>query len=347
MDISNDFFNQIVQHLPEGIIVMDQIRKIHYLNDKAVAMTGWKLGEMVPYCSYCQQREINDEENRCILTEENPIPFFQSHMAVYAGMEELEMTVQKIAIEQEEFFVLRIQQPVQNEHSERARFHEVLLQETMRAQEAERKKIARELHDHIGQSVYSIFLGLEVIKQNINEERYQSHVTNMINVMEKTLNDIKRLTKCLRPEMIYHIGLKESLREAVKDWMKLYQIVILLEIDIKQETDYDPEKELHLFRIIQEGIGNAVRHGKANSITIHLKSYFEYIFFHILDNGQGFDETNTGYKGLGLKHMVERSRMLEGDIRWISKPGGPTKVEGFVSLIAEKEEKKNEFNDCG
>lgn len=346
MNIQDNFFGQIVRHLPEGIIIMDQNRMIRYLNEKAITMTGWKIGERVPYCSYCQQREVSDEKNRCILTEENPIPFFQSHMAVYDGMEELEMNVQKITGDNEELFVLRVRQPVQNEHSERARFHEVLLQETMRAQEAERKKIARELHDHIGQSVYSIFLGLEVIKENINEGRLHSHVNNMVSVMEKTLHDIKHLTKCLRPEMISHIGLREALREAVKDWMKLYQIVIILEMDIKEEKAFDPEKELHLFRIIQEGISNAVRHGKANYISIHLKSYFDYIFFHLYDNGQGFDLTKIGCKGLGTKHMVERSRMLDGDIRWISKPGTPTKVEGFVSLLAEMEGCGNEFDDC-
>lgn len=346
LKIEKDYFEEIVKQLPEGIIMMNKDRIIHYLNEKAVLMTGWKIGETVPYCTYCQQREIGDHENRCILTSENPIPFFNSHMAVYEGLEEFEMSLTKMAFSNTEYFVLRIRLPVQNENSERAKFHELLVQETMIAQEAERKKIARELHDHIGQSVYSIFLGLEVIKQNINEEKYKTHVSNMVNVMEKTLNDIKHLTKSLRPEIVYHLGLKKSLRDAVRDWMRLYQIDIILEIDIDPKMPFDPEKELNLFRVIQESVSNAVRHGKATEITIHLKSYYEFIFFRIYDNGCGFNADGHHIKGLGLKHMFERCKILGGEIRWISKEDGPTSVEGFVSLYGSEGERTNEFIDC-
>jgi two-component system, NarL family, sensor histidine kinase NreB len=345
MLMQTEFLEEIVDHLPEGMIVMDKDRTIHYLNEKAVDMTGWKLGEKVPYCTYCQERELEEGENRCILTSDNPIPSFNSHLAVYEGLEEFEMSLKKMTISEEVYYVLRIRPPVQNENSERARFHELLVQETLLAQEAERKRIAMELHDHIGQSVYSIFLGLEVIKQNISEDKYQNHVTNMVNVMGKTLEDIKRLTKSLRPEIVYDIGLEKSLRQAVKDWRKLYQIEIFLEMELDKEQKQDPEKELHLFRIIQESITNSVRHGKATYFSIHLKTYYQYIFFQLYDNGNGFIAGGCKTKGLGLKHMYERCKMLDGDIKWISKEGGPTRVEGFVSLIKVEGERKDEPND--
>jgi two-component system, NarL family, sensor histidine kinase NreB len=345
MLMQKEVLADIVDHLPEGIILMDQERAIHYMNEKAFAMTGWKIGEKVPYCTYCQEREVEEDENRCILTSDDPIPFFNSHMAVYEGLEEFEMSLKKLSTSDVEYFILRIRQPIKNENSERARLHELLVQETMLAQEAERKRIARELHDHIGQSVYSIFLGLEVIRQNISDEKYQIHVSNMVNVMEKTLSDIKHLTKSLRPEIVYDIGLKKSLSEAVKDWRKLYQIDIFLQIDIEQENNLDPEKELHLFRVIQESVTNAVRHGQATYLSIHLRSYYQYIFFNLYDNGNGFIADGCKSKGLGLKHMYERCKMLSGDIRWISKVGGPTRVEGFVSLTRSEGESENEFND--
>lgn len=70
MLLPKDILAEIVENLPEGIILMDQDRIIYYLNEQAVGMTGWKLGEKVPYCTYCQQREIAADENRCILTSE-------------------------------------------------------------------------------------------------------------------------------------------------------------------------------------------------------------------------------------------------------------------------------------
>lgn len=345
MEMQTELLAEIVDHLPEGMIVMGEDRTIYYLNEKAVKMTGWKLGEKVPYCTYCQERELGEDENRCILTSDDSIPFFNSHMAVYEGLEEFEMSLKKMIVSGLIYYVLRIRPPVQNENSERARFHELLVQETLLAQEAERKRIAMELHDHIGQSVYSIFLGLEVIKQNISDDKYENHVTNMVNVMEKTLQDIKRLTKSLRPEIVYDIGLEKSLVQAVKDWKKLYQIEIFLEMEIDKGQKLDPEKELHLFRIIQESITNSVRHGKATYFSIHLKSYYQYIFFQLYDNGTGFIAKSCKTKGLGLKHMYERCKMLDGDIKWISKEGGPTRVEGFVSLTKAKEEREYELND--
>jgi two-component system, NarL family, sensor histidine kinase NreB len=345
MFMQTEYLADIVNHLPEGMIVMDTERTIHYLNEKAIEMTGWKLGEKVPYCTYCQEREVNEGENRCILTADEPIPSFNSHLAVYEGLEEFEMSLKKLIIAEVTYYVLRIRQPVQNENSERARFHELLVRETLLAQEAERKRIARELHDHIGQSVYSIFLGLEVIKQGISDEKYQHHLFNMMNVMEKTLKNIKQLTKSLRPEIVYDIGLEKSLRQAVKDWRKLYQIEIFLEMELDKEQELDPEKELHLFRVIQESVANAVRHGQATYVSIHLKTYYQYVFFNLYDNGIGFLSEGCKKKGLGLKHMYERCKMLDGDIKWLSKEGGPTRVEGFVSLIKAEGERESELND--
>ncbi|WP_045516373.1 sensor histidine kinase [Neobacillus niacini] len=341
MNILSTTFDEIINHLSEGIIIMDKNRIIQYMNEVARALTGWNMGAKVPYCTYCQQREIDKNENRCILTADDPVPFFHSHMAVYSGIEEeFEMSLKKIKVNNDIYFILRLKRPVDNESLEKIKFHELLVQETMLAQEYERRKIARELHDHIGQSVYSIFLGLEGIRHLVTNSNYDSHLANMVNVMERTLSDIKRLTKNLRPEIVYHLGLKEAVLEAVRDWEELYQVEIQVNIEFNKEECFELERELHLFRILQEAVRNAICHGHASKLTIQLKSSFQYVFFVIQDNGKGFDvQTNNPKKGLGLRHMFERCLMMGGDIRWISKIGGPTKVEGFVSI------KKSEGED--
>ncbi|MDF2857444.1 MAG: ATPase, partial [Neobacillus sp.] len=302
--------------------------------EMAYSLTGWEIGAHVPYCTYCQQRDIEENENRCILTVDNPVPFFHSHMAVYSGIEEeFEMSLKKIKVNNEINYILRMKRALDSESIEKIKFHELLVQETMLAQEAERRKIARELHDHIGQSVYSIFLGLEGIRQYVTDSTFDSHLANMVNVMDRTLTDIKRLTKNLRPDTVYHLGLKDALLESVHDWEELYQVKININIDLITENSFARERELHLFRIIQEGVFNAVRHGCATTITIQLKSAYQYIYFLIHDNGTGFNvQTSRTKKGLGLKHMYERCLMMDGDIRWTSNIGGPTKVEGFVSM---------------
>lgn len=346
MKLPTEVLGDIVDTLPIGIILMDTDRVIHYMNESALVMTGWELGQPVPYCAYCGQRDIAEGENRCILTDEDPVPFFNSHMAVYSGVEEpFEMSLKKIMIDDSLFYILRLRRPVVNENSEKAKFHELLVHETIHAQEAERRKIARELHDHIGQSVYSIFLGLEAIKQFVNNHKYEAHLDNMIAVMEKTLDDIKGLTKNLRPDAVYHLGLKDALKEALRDWEKFYQIEIFIEAENLQDENIGQVAELNLFRIIQEAVNNAVRHGSASEINIKLKSSDGNIFFHIEDNGTGFEIERQKNNGLGLKHMYERCLMLNGDIRWTSTIGGPTKVEGFVSPGPQGGERNHEPSD--
>ncbi|PLR82216.1 hypothetical protein CVD25_08605 [Bacillus canaveralius] len=93
-------------------------------------------------------------------------------------------------------------------------------------------------------------------------------------------------------------------------------------INLTDEESFDSENELHFFRVLQEGINNAIRHGKADYISIQLKSYFHHVFFKVYDNGMGFEIKNENINGLGTKHMLERCRILEGDLRWFSKWGG-------------------------
>ncbi|WP_071459522.1 sensor histidine kinase [Bacillus massilinigeriensis] len=332
MDFSAEFYKEVIGTLPEGVLILDSSRKILLINKSAAEMTGWSIGERVPYCTYCQQRKIGMEEDCCIMAADDPVPFFYSNLAVSSGEEEFEMALKKIKMDDGFVFILRLQRPVKNENSERARFHELLVQETMLAQEAERKRIARDLHDHIGQSVYSLFLGLEGIRNHLDHERYEKHLDRMIEVMDGTLSDIKRMTKALRSETFYQLSLKDALRKAAVDWMELYKVEIELDMEITEEDAFDREKSFHFYRILQEGVRNAVMHGHASSLTITVKNVGLRLVFQILDNGTGFETENLAKGGLGLRHMYERCRILGGDIRWTSKIGGPTRVDGYLVI---------------
>lgn len=71
-----EWFKTIIDQLSDGAVVMDRMRVIHYINAMALEMTGWKIGERVPYCSYCQLRKSFGGEERCILAQDNPLPVF-------------------------------------------------------------------------------------------------------------------------------------------------------------------------------------------------------------------------------------------------------------------------------
>lgn len=326
-------FQKIVEEFIEGIVIMDESRTITYINKKAHLITGWQVGESVPYCSYCQLREVSEHEERCILANDNPLPSFRSHIPNYVNTEtDFEMSMNKLELAGGHYQVLTIRNPSQITQDEKVKMQELLIHETMQAQESERKRIARELHDHIGQSVYSLYLGLDGIRRHVDNPEYTERLDKMNMVMEGTLACLKRLTKELRPQLFDNLGFETALRSSVDDWQRLYNIDFSLNIHIPEDLKFKNEEGLHLYRIIQEAVNNALRHGKATSIMIEIYKVDQELYFQIVDNGKGFDIDKINGTGLGLRHMRERVKMLHGDIKWISEEGGPTRVEGYITV---------------
>lgn len=333
MDMKDEYFKKVVEECAEGIVIMDEFRTVHYINKKAHQITGWKVGESVPYCSYCQLREVSEHEERCILANDNALPSFRSHMPNYVDSEtDFEMSMNKIEMESGTYRVLLIRNPSQMNQVEKVKTQELLIHETMLAQESERKRIARELHDHIGQSVYSIYLGLDGIKRHVDSPEYAERLEKMNVVMEDTLQCLKRLTKELRPQLYDNLGFESALRSSVDDWCSLYDIQCSLNIHLPNDLKFENEEGLHLYRIIQEAVNNAVRHGKATAIIIDIYKVDDEVYFQISNNGLKFNIDRLTGTGLGVKHMKERVNMLNGDIKWISKEEGANRVEGYITI---------------
>lgn len=327
-----EWFQQAFEHMLEGIIIMDNVRRIEYMNPLANQMTGWKFGEIVPYCSYCQIRCVKDGEERCILANPDPLPAFQATMPTYKGVKEsFEMSLSPFILKDQKYWVLVLRNPKWTTEIQ-LKIKQLLIHDTMSAQEAERMRIARELHDHIGQTVYSAFLGLQSIKSYIQNKDFISHLKKMEAGLEKTLEDIKRLSKEIHPSTLEHLGLETALRRSAENWSLMYGIECTSDIDLKQGTYLSKEHSLHIYRIIQEAVHNAVRHGHPSLLTIQLKVRGNKLTFKIFDNGIGFDVKNMHSKGLGQYYMIERIHMIGGEIEWLSEKGKFTIVEGYVPL---------------
>lgn len=324
-------FQIILNYLSDGVILMDEQRSIYYLNQKAKDLTGWHIGGLVPYCSYCRIREVQPGEQRCILALDNPLPLFQAHMPTYEGVDEsLEMSSSRIEIEEESYIILTVRDPKWNMEKEKNKIKRLLVHDTLRAQEETQKRLTQELHDHIGQSVYSVFLGLQGLKGATINDRYQKHLQLLDHTLQQTMEDIKRLSKQLRPVIIDQLGIKQALQDSVKDWEYIYKIAIALHIE--DIAMIDKEKELHIYRIIQEAVRNAVKHGQATAIDISFKVEADTLYFKIEDNGKGFNVLASKKNGFGLYHMIERMEMIGGKIDWESNIGEGTKVIGSIKL---------------
>jgi len=213
--------------------------------------------------------------------------------------------------------------------------YQALLRHALTAQEEERKRIARELHDETSQSLTSLALSLQAIigmaeMQGIEDgdlmERLRKTHANAVHAG----NEIVKLMKELRPTLLDELGMPTAIRRYAKDTLEAQGINISTEV-IGVEERYQPEVEVSLFRIAQGIIGNIVEHSEAKNASIKLECDANACVLRIEDDGKGFDvkkltRVDPSGRGAGLFTMKERVRLTGGSCRIDSRPGQGTKV---------------------
>ena len=334
------YFN-IFHHLQDGIIIMNQHRKILLMNPSAKKLTGWKKGEHVPYCTYCQSRKLKEGEERCYLISTNEVPYFLSQMPTYEGSKKIEVEMSTALIlndeysgDQEILLVLRDQSLKKKE--EEARLTKLMLKKLIEAQEREHKRLAQELHDGVGQSLYSISLTLEAIEAHISNNKLQQYIHDAQKELERVITDVKTYSYQLRPQSLDQLGLIPTIEGLLRSWEKnLPRIKMRFKTNIS--TRLNPTIEVNIYRVIQEAIHNAVKYAKCQLIEIKLMLEKDRIFLTIVDDGVGFDTEKTNH-GLGIKHMEERINQMNGTF-WLKSNIG----EG--TLIHAKIPKKENVHD--
>lgn len=194
----------------------------------------------------------------------------------------------------------------------RLEHQKTILQATIATQEEERKRIAQDLHDAISArlNVVSLTTNLLLDDDDINEEQ-KSSLEHILGVTTTTLESSRKIAHDLLPPILDKFGLKVALEELFEDFTKSKQIQIKYDID---ELEFlSKTNDLHVFRIAQELINNAVRHGDASRMNIQLKKEGANRFlFTCKDNGNGFDVKKIKKKsGIGLQNIKSRTAILE------------------------------------
>ena len=192
------------------------------------------------------------------------------------------------------------------------------------AEDRERKRIAREIHDTLGHALTGISAGIDAVKVlvDIDTNRAKEQLNNVSVVVRDGIRDVRGSLNKMRPGALENNTLKEALIKIIRE----YEAISNLEIHLRYEwdnIDLDIAKEDIVFRVIQESITNSVRHGHAKTIWIELLEKETYVMT-IQDDGVGFDELHYGY---GLKQMQERLMIIGGSVRFENRDGFYTHIE--------------------
>ncbi|MHB1418435.1 MAG: sensor histidine kinase [Bacillota bacterium] len=212
-----------------------------------------------------------------------------------------------------------------------------LLEKVITAQEEERKRISRELHDQAGQSLTSLILGLKVLSGATSWDEVQSRVEELRNLAYDTLTDIHDLAIELRPAVLDDLGLDAALYRYTSEYSQRTGILVDFQASELNDLRLKPDAETSIYRTVQEALTNVAKHAQAKNVSVILERFDTHLMAIVEDDGIGFEvnevmNSSIKYNRLGLFGMQERMALIGGTLDIESTPGVGTTVYIKVPL---------------
>jgi len=192
----------------------------------------------------------------------------------------------------------------------------------------ERNRIAREIHDTLGHTLTGLAAGIDACIALAGDDK--PALRNQLDLLSKVsrngIKDIRMSVSSLRPDAPERLNLKNAIEELVENTKRVAGVNIKLDCDIIN-LKFDEDEEMAIYRIVQESLTNAIRHGKAKNIDVSIKKNYGSINLLICDDGIGCEDIKAGF---GLRHIRERVNMLKGQVNFSSEEG--FKVEAMIPI---------------
>lgn len=347
---SEEKYRQLVKHAPAGIYEVDFVNlRFVEVNDLMCEYTGYTKEELL---------EMSPLQ---ILAEESKGPFLDRIARVQRGESVPETVEFKIVGKQGQtlwvilnvrYFweqgMLRRATVVVHDITELKRAEDALREseeklhflssQLMNAQEEERKRIAGELHDQLGQDLMVLKLQLRSLQERVKGSGPQAtrDVERIRDYIHGIAENVRRLSRNLSPAVLEDLGLQAGLRWLIEEAEKLYGIDITAEIEDLEKV-FSGGQEIILFRIFQEALTNIGKHSRATHVRIASRMEDGSFSLDIEDNGVGLDPEEAlgrreGNKGFGLTTMHERARMLGGQLQIRGQKGSGCKIHLEIPL---------------
>jgi PAS domain S-box-containing protein len=352
------WLSEILQNMGEGMIASDALGNVKLMNKVAQSKTGWQLAEALGRNISEILNLVYEDTNVVINDAEillNPGSGLEiTGNALLKNKESGELLITRTASLIKEannnvagmVVVFRDITTQNNAEKEKEKLFkkvslaqerlQIISKRTLEIQEAERRHIARELHDEIGQILTAIKINIQTAFKLTGIEKIEKHLNEGVELVEEALSQVRKLSVDLRPSMLDDLGLvpalrwyvdKQSLRSGISAKVFAEDIIKRLPSNI----------EITCFRVSQEALTNIIKHAQASNVEIKLFFKENELNLQIFDDGKGFDffaAVQKGMKGesMGLLGMQERVELIGGKLKIITKPGGGTKLHAIFSV---------------
>ncbi len=213
------------------------------------------------------------------------------------------------------------------------------LETIIKAQEAERKRFAEELHDGLGLLLSVLKMNFSTLAENYllkNKPVPQQKINEIADLIDQVIRNVRETSRNLMPSTLYDFGLISALETLCHQTEKAANIKIDFEV-VGNYTTFDRDFELYIYRIVQECLSNIVKHAEASHVYIHMSIEEDSLWLSIEDDGRGFNvEEQLRSQGMGLKNLYTRAELLNAHLEIDSAPGKGTLITLHIPFVKPK-----------
>ena len=216
-------------------------------------------------------------------------------------------------------------------------------QRLIHAQEEERSRVARELHDNINQRLALLGIAIQQTRRAMPEltEAQRAQIDKLWHMSDDISHEVQALSHELHSAHLRHLGLAAAVCNATKEFERTHGIPVEC-WEVGVPDDLNPDVALALFRVVQEALHNAGKYSHATKIHVSIEGLPHALHLEVSDDGVGFDPQAVAGSGLGLTSMEERVRFIGAEFHLVSAPGAGTRIEVMVPLQAPRKTAKRQ-----
>lgn len=331
--------HSIFEQVTDGIVVVSKAGYVIGANAATEKLTGFSTEEMVGvahFCRICQGMASASEEMTCCNCF-STLPYkssFEMYIRTKDGqIRSVGASATRLSEADDSVLVVIMRDMSEQNQMEKERFQRLMTNYIIQAQEEERKRISRDLHDGVGQALYSILVGLNVINSPKLGEDVRNLLVDVQQMTARALEEIKSMAVELRPAALDDLGLMPAIRSYAKRYEETFGIVT--ETDVSgSKRRFSPAIETALYRICQEAMINVAKYADTDKVFVCLKDEGKQVCLIIRDHGRGFDmnQIRVVGTGLGLYGMKERAHLLGGDVKIESAPNQGTTISVTIPV---------------
>ena len=212
-----------------------------------------------------------------------------------------------------------------------------LIHQAITAQEEERRRIARELHDETGQSLTALLVGLRTIEESRTIAEAAELAQRLRGIAAQTIDEVGRLSRGLHPSILDEVGLPMAVTRYAQEFAHLHGVVVDVRIEGLDSELLPSLLQTTVYRVLQEALTNVAKHAGARSVSVRLVRTEAMVELRVQDDGSGFDSAAGAgaaaeHRHLGLQAMRERAALLGGSVEVESRPGVGTTITAHLPV---------------